>query len=438
MRLPALSLMVFFALAAPAAADSLVYVKDADVWAAKPDGTGAVRITADGRASDRYGNATQADDGTVLAVRGNRFYRFDRAGRRLASFGSVLTDKPGNFGAVGPLDARMSPDGQKLAYWVGIMGGWYDYATGIYYTDPENAVVYQNAVNGAQLGDTVFWQDPSWMADSRHLLVWEPLNALTPQAASGQVGADHNHFTGWFRDRETFQDPAGGHEIGAGELSRDGRRLAALRSPGTSGGLHAPDNQLVVYSVAGVDRPPLPMACAFQGDNGAEIGPPSLSPDATRVAWGERSGVWVGTIGQPDSCEGWDAKLVVPRGLEPDWGPADPAPTTTPAPTPTAPTIPAPPPRGSRAHAPSIRVAGSLRRAAVRHGLRIDVRCPGPCTVHAVLRQHHRTIAHARAKHAGRLTLRPRHARRGRLMLTVTIRPAVGAPTKLTRTIRIR
>jgi hypothetical protein len=143
----------------------------------------------------------------------------------------------------------------------------------------------QNAVNGAQLGDTVFWQEPSWLADSRHLLVWEPLNGLTPQVATGEVGAEHNQSTGWFRDRETFQDPAGGYEIGLGELSRDGRRLAALRSPGTSGGLHAPDNQLVVYSVAGVDRPRVPMACAFQGDNGAEIGPRA----APRMPRGSRS-----------------------------------------------------------------------------------------------------------------------------------------------------
>src|SRR3954469_2879836 len=260
MRLTLLSLLLLLLLATPAAADSIVYVKDANVWVARPDGSGAVRITPDGTTSDRYGYTTQADDGTILAVRGTRFHRFDRSGRPLATFGSVLTEKPNIVGAVGPLDARISPDGRTVAYWLGIMGGWYDYATGIYYKDPESAVVYQSAVDGAQLGDTVFWEEPSWMPDSRHVLVWEPLNGLTPQVASGEIGADHNHFTGWFRDRETFGDPAGGHPIGAGELSRDGTRLAALRSPATSGGLHAPDNQLVVYSVAGVDRLPVPMA----------------------------------------------------------------------------------------------------------------------------------------------------------------------------------
>src|SRR3954452_15023942 len=104
MRVAFLSLVLLVVCAAPSAADSLVYVKDSNVWAARPDGTGAVQITADGEPQDRYGYASQADDGTIIAVRGNRFYRFDGAGRRLASFGSVLTDKPSAIGAVGPID----------------------------------------------------------------------------------------------------------------------------------------------------------------------------------------------------------------------------------------------------------------------------------------------------------------------------------------------
>jgi hypothetical protein len=58
-----------------------------------------------------------------------RSHRFDRTGTRLASFGSVLA---GNLGAVGPFDARISPDGQTVAYSIGIIGGWYDDRTGIY------------------------------------------------------------------------------------------------------------------------------------------------------------------------------------------------------------------------------------------------------------------------------------------------------------------
>ena len=43
-------------------------------------------------------------------MRGDKLYKLDRQGRQLAVFGSVLTGKPGSIGAVGPLDARISPD----------------------------------------------------------------------------------------------------------------------------------------------------------------------------------------------------------------------------------------------------------------------------------------------------------------------------------------
>src|SRR5207253_1639733 len=51
----------------------------------------------------------------------------------------------------------------------------------------------QSAVDGTQLGDTMFYEEPSWLGDSQHLLIWDSLNAGVPQVASGVVGADHNH-----------------------------------------------------------------------------------------------------------------------------------------------------------------------------------------------------------------------------------------------------
>lgn len=48
MRLPLLSLTLFLALCAPAAADSIVFSKDANIWGARPDGSEARQVTRDG------------------------------------------------------------------------------------------------------------------------------------------------------------------------------------------------------------------------------------------------------------------------------------------------------------------------------------------------------------------------------------------------------
>ena len=148
MRVLPLALLLVLAAAAPAAADSIVYVKDSNVWSARPDGSEQRRLTSDGTPQDPYSSPSQADDGTIVAVRGTRLHKLDRQGRPLGTLNSLLTDKPGSIGAVGPFDARISPDGRTIASWLGIMGGWYDYATNTYYNDPQSAVVFQDAGDG--------------------------------------------------------------------------------------------------------------------------------------------------------------------------------------------------------------------------------------------------------------------------------------------------
>src|SRR5688500_12218815 len=170
MRLPLLSLLFLLALAAPAAADSLIYVKDSNVWSARPDGSEQRRLTSDGIPQDPYSSPTQADDGTIVAVRGTRLYKPDSQGRLPCTLDSVPTDKPGSIGAVGPFDARISPDGRTIASWLGIMGGWYAYATNTYYNDPQSAVVFQDAGDGHPVGSTMFFEEPTWLADSKHVL----------------------------------------------------------------------------------------------------------------------------------------------------------------------------------------------------------------------------------------------------------------------------
>jgi len=434
-HLPILCLLLLGVLAAPAAADSLVYTKDGNVWTAGADGSSQAQLTRDGSPQTPYGTPSQADDGTVLAVRGSRFVKLDRSGRQTGTFGSVLTDKPDVINAYGPWDAKLSPDGSKVAYWLGIIGGWTDYSDGTYYVDPQSAVVYQSAADGRQLGSTMFYEQPSWTADSQHLLLFDELNGGVPQVVRAGVGANHNDAQGWFHDLDTFAPgPEGWHPIGAGELSRDGGKLALLRAPtnaGNGGSARGKGNRVTLYTVGGFDRAPQAMVCGFTEDHGGELGPPTWSPDGGQLAWAAPDGIHVGTLGNPASCDGWSEKLVIPGGNEPDWGPA--APGSGP---------PASGGEGPKAGgAIAVKSRARISRAALRRrGLVVRVTCPAACRVDAKLRLRKRVVGRAKAKRAsaGEVKLRVRArrpVRRGaKLRLTVKVRPG----RTITRAVRVR
>lgn len=413
MRIALLSLLLALTLAAPAAADSIVYVKDANVWVAQPDGSQARALTTDGTAGLPYASPSQADDGTVLAVRGSRFHKLDRQGKLLATFDSLLTSNPGPAMAVGPFDAKLSPDGTKFAYWLGIMGGWYDYATNRWYTDPQSSVAYQSAVDGTPLGTTMFFEEPSWKADGS-LLLFDSINGGVPQVYTGAVGTNHNDLTPWFHDRDVFGDP-NWRPTGAGELTRDGKRLAALRAGGTMGeGYEARGrfNRIQLYSVDGL-QPPAP-ECQIGDPDGAELGPPSWSPAGDALAWATPNGIYTSKV-----CEGFAPALVVPGGREPDWGPAEPG-AAAPAP---------PTGQPQRGQAPP---AGKPKLASVkaRRG-RLTVRVSCKCAATAVARKGRKVLA--RGKGTGKVVLRFSKRVRGKVKLTVKV-----SSTTLSRTVRIR
>lgn len=411
MRLLPITILLTLALAAPAAADSIVFVKDANVWVAQPDGGAARPLTTDGTPQLPYGSPSQADDGTVLAARGSRLYKLDRQGKQLRVFDSLLTKSTG--GAVGPFDVRISPDGTKFAYWLGIMSGWYDYATNIYYTNPQSSVAFQSAVDGTPLGTTMFYEEPSWLADGR-VLLFDSLNGGVPQVVAGGVGTNHNDVTGWFHDLDTFREPDGWHPIGAGELSRSGTRLAVLRAGGTMGaGYEARGkfNSIQLYAVSGLGQPPQP-GCRLADSDGVELATPSWSPDGGSLTWATTAGIYASPVGP--NCEGFVERLIVPGGREPDWGPAEPG-ATGPAP-------PQPKPQGTEKPA--------IQRVKARHGkIVVTVKCS--CTATVVARKGRRVVG--RGKGTGKVTVKLSRRVRGKVDLTVT---ANGVQLK--RTVKLR
>ena len=75
-------------IAAPAAADSIAYVKDGNVWLSTLDGARQFQVTS----SRGYSDVSQAEDGTMIGLHGVRLHRLDRTGRVLADFDTPVTD----------------------------------------------------------------------------------------------------------------------------------------------------------------------------------------------------------------------------------------------------------------------------------------------------------------------------------------------------------
>src|SRR5689334_21962565 len=91
---------------AVAAADSIVFIKDGNVWIAAPDGSKASQLTTDGG----YESPSEADDGTIMAGRKmvvdgrnvRRIYRMDTRGKLLNAPVKTFADDAPYIGPLGP------------------------------------------------------------------------------------------------------------------------------------------------------------------------------------------------------------------------------------------------------------------------------------------------------------------------------------------------
>ena len=282
--------LVTLAVAAPAAAaDSIAYIKDGDVWLSTGDGSRQFRVTDSGR----YADVSQADDGTMIALTGVRLHRLDRQGRVLADFDTPVSDtRPAPAKTFyGPFDPAISPDGKKVAYtyhymtqsqsptcipptcFVGINEGgtgysWADRQTG--WDDPA-------------LGKHSGWRNPSWI-DNDTVMISDPTHmpnydVILDTLSDGDSG---NLVKGWFSDMVE-----GNPHVSGGDITRDRTKMAFATGQN--------DSTLTVYSVPQFptafkdgDSPvsSRPHICyRYSGPKGSH-GTPTFSPDGAPARLG--------------------------------------------------------------------------------------------------------------------------------------------------------
>jgi hypothetical protein len=387
-RMPLRILLAALALllvpAAAAHADSIVFVKDANVWVASPDGSNQRPLTRDGTADHPYRSPSQADDGTVAASYLDGVRVIARSGKLLRELDPPLLTNSVSHAMDGtPVDVALSPDGKTIAY------------TFVNASCPVGASCGARAATGymtstgSPLPGNVYLSNPSWVGNGRTLVFGGYLH----QVNTHDLGAAED--VHWFDDHEIVGQE-NSTDLGDGELSAQGDKLALVRGYGG-------DTHIMWYTTNGAP-PALPtMQCAtgkLEGLHG-----PTWAPDGQSLAWGEPDGVWI----KPSALDCTvQPSLVIAGGSEPDWGPAHAA-------------APAKP-----------RIKVAKRRVTVA------VPCATACTVKAKLVRRGRTIASKRttlrAPGTARLTLKTKRVK-GKLTARVTVTLADGEATTLVKRI---
>ncbi len=268
------------ALTAPSAlADSIVYEKSGNIWLANPDGSGQRPVTTSGG----YSKPTQANDGTIVAVKNQLLHRMDRSGS--------LLNLAGDADGSGPFTPALSPGGSLVAY---------NYNnTGPISAGMRTALSHATReTDNSEIFNIGGWSNPSWIGDDR-VLMFDGSETFTGDTLIYTVGGSGTQ--PWFEDSDAT--------LVGGEVDASQTRLAAT------------DGTVIRLYQLNAPPPALPVfRCVVSGGEGT-IFRPTWSPDGRMLAWQQGNGIYAMPVNL-DTCSG-QSELVATGGA-PDWGPAAP------------------------------------------------------------------------------------------------------------------
>jgi hypothetical protein len=291
--------------AGPAQADSVVYIKGGNVWLTSPDGSVQQQVTTNG-STLAYSYPSEDDHGVIAVQRfspGTTLVRMRQDGHVLSSF-DAAPDYYSGFLLNELFKPVISYDGTKIAFGyfcycgsgsLEVRGRWRaEFTRSDQPTDPNT------------FGHPFDFQDPSWVTNSRALLMGTPPG----QASLLDMGA--SSYVPWFDDPVDSGGNSG--SFSEGVVSRQGDKLALVyRKNGST--------TLRIYPITGnvLSGPPPPApttSCELPND--PAIASPSFSPDGTQLVYTDSSGVEILQI--PPSfagnCSAITVGLLVPGGSQ--------------------------------------------------------------------------------------------------------------------------
>lgn len=351
-----------FGASGTAAADSLVFIKENNVWLSNSDGSGQFQVTSDGSAENPYQSPSQADDGTIVASReqpnGGPLYRMQQNGE-------LINTIPVGALIAGPFAPHVSPDGRTVAFeqvFSRNVNGYFETSSDVRFTRTDGSTPNGMGEVGRGAGA------PSWIDSGRAFV---GINAIATTVVPGQAPvewwSDYDHQPAYFSFGQSVED---------GEVAPNGN-IAVVRG-------ELDDNTIQIYhSTGGFESLPTP-ACTLIGPSpgpaGKKFADPTFSPSGDAIAWQEGDGVWAMDL--PEDCKEGKPHPLIAGASEPDWGPANVSPAPRKVTPPPADPEPKPKPKPTSNRLSPKLVSASLGKALAK-GFKVRIQAPGAGTVTA-------------------------------------------------------
>lgn len=433
----ALAIMVAMSALVPvsdAAAESIVYLRDFNVWRMAPDGSGQTQITRDGTAMRRYGSVSQSDDGTIAAglevssncapSSGSFEQPCDRADVIVVmNAAGAVQGTPVNPDPCGRKieDVALSHDATKVAFYSRPARNQ---------SCPEafsTGSVIANVNTPSLLSRTTInnCRDPSWLDSAQIVVACDGDPSTIATLAPGS-----NTPTTWFPD-DSIADQAA-HPV----VTRQMNRIAYSPHGGSR-------TRMTVSQLAGAPPAPPGNSCFFDGLARAgqvQFRNPTWSPDGAQLAWEHSDGhketsgeemIYSSAVASAPGCG------VVPRELakggDPSWGARGGAGAGAPG------ALGSP---GSKVPPPKLTTKVKRRydiKQALRRGVPVTVTCEAACTVLAQIVLNGRVAGSPKLKKGAPLggALKEIPARKAR-RVTLKFTPAAKKQLRRARKLKVK